>query len=320
MSQSRPESILKRPRSLPRRVYRLVNKPYYWYRPAQLMTRVRAQGTANGEVHLVRTAWGSHLYCWPDPLGRAVARTGVYDLAVTETLARLADPGDTAIDAGANVGLMSSLLAYAVGARGQVLAFEPHPVILDTLNRNASRWREHEAIANVQVRAAAVSSISGTLTLAVDPATFARNKGTASLDWFEPSAAAGVEVQALRLDDELSAPVGVLKLDLEGHELAALQGASELLREGLVRDIVFEEHLPPPTPVTRLLESHGYTVLGVSQGVTGPIAGTAQDAHERRLWDPPALLATREPQRARERLRAGGWVCLRAGLRKRAAT
>jgi FkbM family methyltransferase len=261
---------------------------------------------------MVRTAWGSWLYCWPDPIGRAVARTGVYDLVVAETLARLADPGETAVDAGANVGLMSNLLGHAVRSSGRVVAFEPHPLIFETLSRNVERWQAAEGIAVIEARQAAVSSSAGTSPLAVDPATFADNKGTASLEHSDPGNS--TTVQTVRLDDELSSGAGVVKLDVEGHEVAALRGATSLLSRGLIRDILFEEHEPPPTAVTALLESHGYTVLGVRQGLTGPIASAPAAAYERQLWDPPALLATTDPERVRERLAPRGWVCLRGGL------
>lgn len=296
------------------RAYRFLNRPYYWYRPAQLAIRLGAGGVSDGSPQLLRTAWGSHLYCWPDPLGRAVARTGVYDLIVAETLARLAEPGETVIDAGANVGFMSNLLAHAVGAGGRVVSYEPHPLILETLNRNVSRWRSDERIDVVEVRAAAVSSSAGSLPLAVDPDTFAHNKGTASVQDADPNSS--TQVQTVRLDDEFCAPIGVLKLDVEAHELASLQGADSLLSGKLIRDIVFEEHKPPPTPVTALLASYGYTVLGVRQGLAGPILSGPAEAYERQLWDPPALLATVDPGRARERLKRRGWVCLRRGFRE----
>jgi FkbM family methyltransferase len=307
--------IVQRPSSVLQRVYRFVNRPYYWYRPAQLAIRLRARHDPGGEPRLLRTAWGSRLYCWPDPLGSAVARTGVYDLTVAEALARLADPGDTAIDAGANVGLMSSLLAHAVGPRGHVVSFEPHPLIFETLTRNVALWGREERIAAIEARQAAVSSGAGTLPLAVDPDTFAHNKGTASLEHSDRSNA--TEVRTVRLDDEFSAPVGVLKLDVEMHELAALEGAEALLSQRLIRDILFEEHEPPPTPVTQLLEAHGYTVLSIRQGVTGPILCAPEDAYSRKLWDPPALLATSDPERARQRLRRRGWVSLRGRLGSR---
>jgi FkbM family methyltransferase len=241
----------------------------------------------------------------------------VYDLCVAETLARLADPGEIAVDAGANVGLMSNLLAHAVGPGGRVVSFEPHPLILQTLARNVRLWADTEGLEVVDLRGAAVSSTADTLPLAVDPDTFAYNKGTASLQ--VGGHADATEVPTVRLDDELSGTVGVLKLDVEMHELQALQGARSLLSEKRIRDIVFEEHEPPPTPVTEMLESFGYTILGVRQGLAGPIASAAGEAYRRQLWDPPALLATADPARAKARLEYKGWRCLRRGLRRHGA-
>jgi FkbM family methyltransferase len=308
------EIVQRRP-SAALRAYRFVNRPYYWFRPSQIAIRLRARGDTgggDGEPRLARTAWGSHLYCWPDPLGLAVERTGVYDLVVAETLARLADPGETAVDAGANVGFVSNLLAYAVGRSGRVVSFEPHPQIFQTLARNAARLKDVDGLDVVELNRAAVSSVPGTLPLGIDPATFAQNKGTASLE--RPDSAESADVRTVRLDDSLSGPVGVLKLDVEGHELAALGGAERLLSQHRVRDIVFEEHQPPPTAVTELLQAHGYSVFGVRQGVLGPIRCSPEQAYRRQLWDPPALLATADPARAAVRLKPRGWVCLRERL------
>ena len=296
------------------RAYRLVNRPYYLFRPAQLLGRLRARSPDDGSPHAVRTAWGSRLFCWPDSLGLAVARNGVYDLVVAETLARLADPGESVVDAGANVGLMSNLLAHAVGAGGRVVSFEPHPLIQQTLARNVELLGD-EGLDVVELRRAAVSSTQGTLPLTIDPATFAYNKGTASLQ--ATGGGSSTDVQTVRLDDELTGAVGVLKLDVEMHERDALEGARSLLARRMIRDIVFEEHEPPPTPVTELLESYGYTILGVRQGLIGPIVSAPGEAHRRQMWDPPALLASIDPERARRRLKRRGWLCLRRGLGRR---
>jgi FkbM family methyltransferase len=292
--------------------YRFINRPYYWYRPAQLASRLRASPSPDGGPQLLRTAWGSKLYCWPDPLGLAVARNGVYDLTVAETLARLADRGETAVDAGANVGLMSNLLAHAVGASGSVISFEPHPLIFETLERNLTRWESLEGIGTIAAKQAAVSAAAGVMPLAADPETFAQNKGTASLERADP--VNSTDVETVRLDDQLSTAVGVMKLDVEMHELDALRGAESLLSRGLIRDVVFEEHDPPPTPVTRLLEAHGYTIASVRQGLSGPILGGPAEAHRLKLWDPPALLASTDPDRARRRLARRGWLSLRKRL------
>jgi FkbM family methyltransferase len=300
------------------RAYRFVNRPYYWFRPAQLLARLRTRTPDDGSPQLVRTAWGSELYCWPDSLGLAVARTGVYDLVVAETLARLCDPGETAVDAGANVGLMSNLLAHAAGSRGRVVCFEPHPLILQTLARNVELWASDRGLAPVELHRAAVSGSSGTLPLTIDPDTFAYNKGTASLQ--ASGQGETTDVTTIRLDEELSGPIGVMKLDVEMHELQALDGAQALLAGKLIRDIVFEEHEAPPTPVTELLRSHGYAILGVRQGLAGPIASAPSDAYRRQMWDPPALLATTDPERAEQRLRRRGWLCLGGRLRRRGAS
>ena len=74
--------------------------------------------------------------------------------------------------------------------------------------------------------------------------------------------------------DVRSTPVGVLKLDVEMHELEALRGADGLLSRKLIRDIVFEEHRAAPTPVTTLLESYGYEIIGIRQGLGGPVTRT----------------------------------------------
>jgi FkbM family methyltransferase len=305
--------IAQRTPSRAQLAYRFVNRPYYWYRPAQLAIRLRTRATADETPRLVRTAWGSHLCCWPDPLGQALARTGVYDLIVAEALARLADPGETVVDAGANVGVMSNLLAHAVGPSGRVVAYEPHPLIFQTLQSNVVRWRSSEQLDTIDLRRAAVSASAGMLPLAVDPDVFAGNKGTASLE--RPDPRFSTDVETVRLADELAGAIGVLKLDVERHELAALRGAEALLTRGLIRDILFEELEPPPTPVTALLQAHGYAVLGIRQGPIGPVLSTPADAYQRRLWDPPALLATLDPERARRRLKRRGWVCLSSRLR-----
>jgi hypothetical protein len=152
------------------------------------------------------------------------------------------------------------------------------------------------------------------LPLAIDPSTFEANKGTASLEHADPENS--VQVRAVRLDEEIDSAVGVMKLDVEMHELAALTGAESLLSRGRVRDILFEEHEAPPTPVTALLESHGYEILGVRQGVAGPILSTPAEAYARQMWDPPALLATRDSERVRRRMKRRGWICLRSSFRR----
>jgi FkbM family methyltransferase len=46
---------------------------------------------------------------------------------VTKAIWRLAAPGDTLVDVGANVGYMSLAMIARLARRGRVFAFEPQP-------------------------------------------------------------------------------------------------------------------------------------------------------------------------------------------------
>lgn len=119
---------------------RLINRPYYIFRPTQVVRRLAvATGRGKGEVTL---PWGARVRIDShSPMGSALARTGIYDIAVCEALHRLADEGELAVDVGANIGVMTSLLAERVGRAGEVVAVEPEPATSFELNANLARWR-----------------------------------------------------------------------------------------------------------------------------------------------------------------------------------
>ena len=259
--------------------------------------------------------WGHAISADPhDPIGLALLRRGMFDLLVCETLLRLTDAGETVVDAGANIGQMTSLLAHAVGERGRVISFEPHPKVFARLARNAAQWQALPGSPQLELHQVGLSDADGVAKLSTD--VFESNQGSASLE--TPTQHRGrmdehtVEVQ--RLDDALGddVNVGVMKMDVEGHEIRALEGASAMLRSGRIRDIVFEERDAPPTPVTRLLEDYGYTVIRLGEGLRGPLLGSigAADVEGK---DDPSLLATRAPERAIERLRVRGWAIYGVG-------
>jgi FkbM family methyltransferase len=237
-----------------------------------------------------------------ETIGRSIWTTGVFDLAVVEVLFRLADPALLAIDAGANIGAMSGALAARAG---EVWAFEPHPEVYLRLADNIARFTGLSAFASCRVFQVALSDTDGEVHLET-PKDFAGNRGMARV-----TTEGGIAVPAARLDALLlGRKVGVMKVDVEGHEISVLRGGKEALTAGRIQHIVFEDHAGPDSAVGRLLAGRGYTLFEVGWRVRGLVLGTPGSGTHRR-YEAPSYLATRDPDSALARCRSGGWQCLR---------
>jgi len=237
-----------------------------------------------------------------DILGAGIARMGVHELAVSETMWRLSELDDLAIDVGANIGYFTGLLAARAH---QVIALEPSPQVLGLLGENIARW---ENASRVRLDRRAASRADGVATVSL-PADHRENHGLATLE--QTSSSVTYDVETVRLDEIIDRrPVGVLKIDVEGHEMAVLEGASQSLAKGLIRDILFEEHEPLPSPVSRLLEAQAFTIRGIEETLTGAVLVEHRPAG----WDAPTYLATRDPERVSRLMRPRGWECLRGNV------
>jgi FkbM family methyltransferase len=306
---------------------RLNNKPQYVLHPSRAVRRMLHRGGAPADPRARAVAWlpwDLSLQVSPaDAIGYSILTGGVFDPCVTETLHRLIEPVDTVVDVGANIGYLTSLAAVRAGVRGRVLAYEPHPTVFELLAANVRRWH---GVAAVEIHQQALSDASGAGELAFAGAVFEANMGLASLRTPERSAGADtVPVSLRRLDDVLAdQEVGLLKIDVEGHEPAVLRGAGELLEHGRVRDIVFEDHDPYPSEATAVVEDAGYRLFSLDNDLFGLSLGAPEDRGETAGWPGPSYLATRDARRALDRLSPCGWQVRGIGptlprLRRRAA-
>jgi FkbM family methyltransferase len=273
---------------------RLNDKPHYVFHPMRMLRRSRYRGPYGaGRRDVARLPWG--------------LTTGVFDPCVSETMHRLIDAGDTVVDVGANVGYMTSLAVVRAGRGGTVIAFEPHPVVFELLSGNVARWSGRD-IAPVAIHQLALSDHSGTAQLNAG-AAFDANMGLSTLDTSAASAEdVLVPVEVKRLDDVSDEQsIGMLKIDVEGHETAVLRGGLELLESGRIRDVIFEDHDPYPTESTELVEGAGYRLFSLSNDLFGVNLGAPADRGEVSEWPGPSYLATRDPARATQRLKPRGW-------------
>lgn len=294
-------------------IFNYFKRPEYIFRPRQVLNRVRRIGKDIPSTARVDLPWGATIDVRPnDNVGSDIFYFGIFDRIVPEAIYRLADADELLVEAGANIGQNSSLMAYKAGANGRVIAFEPHPEIFTELKSNANLWPE-KIQANVQLENIALGDITGEAWL-TDGSYFGYNRGTASLLNRDvgPEPSRRHKVLVRRLDEYLPAPmkVGVCKIDVEGHELAVLKGAEHALSRGAIRDIVFEDFSPEPSPVVDFLRKHGFTVFQLTASWWKPLLTELLPG----ITPPPGFshnyLATTDPQRAQSRFRSGGWRCL----------
>ena len=303
-----------------------LSKPWFVYRPSQLARRALRWTTATPGLHPLETAWGATIVADPSrTIGHSIVTTGVFDLAVSEVLARLIDRGATVVDAGANVGYMTVLAATASGATGRVLAFEPHPELFAVLQQNIERYQsrfttrpaaKHDAgppAANVTPHNIALGDRDGVATLVV-PTSFGSNDGTAHLA-VDGTATPGVPVNVRRLDAVLgNTVVDVMKLDVEGFEAQVLMGAARALGERRIRHVIFEDHDVTQSGAARVLRDTGYTLFAVGWTLNRLVLQPLAAGPLAHAYEAPSFIATREPELVVERCRATGWHVLRPNL------
>ena len=151
---------------------------------------------------------------------------GYYEKDLGEILSKIIKPGDVFIDIGANIGYFSLLVANNVST-AKVISFEPVREIFERLKENVAI----NDFKNITVFNAAVGEMKEEKELFVSGPD---NLGMSSFQ--QPGNFSGKKeiVQVLVLDEWFQraglAKIDVIKLDVEGSELAALKGMKEILQ------------------------------------------------------------------------------------------
>lgn len=291
-------------------------KPYFLYRPRQLLRRLIREFQVPRPME-VELPWGVSIHINPrEAIGNAIWRTGVYEMDTTEAICRLLPHGGTAVDVGANIGYITSLMMARTGKNGRVLAFEPHPKIFQTLHNNIERVKAQRVdIANATAFNVALSNRSGISTLLLNDLVtgvdFTQNEGVSRLGKAEPGQE-GIEVKTETLSTVAAdLTIDVLKIDVEGHELQVLEGARELIDKGQIRNIIFEDHKGFESDVQGYLQSAGYTIYQLSFELRRPLLLKEGEQDRAIEYQPPNFLATLRPDQTEEAFRHPGWEALK---------
>lgn len=292
-------------------------KPEYLYQPKIALQRMLPfRPISTDEFIEYNLPWGMQIRVRPqEEHGKILTTLGIVDLAVTETLWRLAEPGELVIDVGANIGYMTSILAARVSSSsgGCVWAFEAHPEIFLELKYNVEKWQKQLSNIKFCIKNIAISEQEGTVQLHI-PDSFATNRGLASVVTTNEFTDKSIILESCSLDSLFSETeqIGVMKLDVEGHELQVLKGAKNLLQQKRIRDCVFEEHNEYPTSITTFFESMGYRVFRIHRNFAKPMILPPNSKLARTSWQPTSFLATTNPERVINAFNKSGWQVLKS--------
>jgi len=202
------------------------------------------------------------------PLERRVYYLGRFQELYTEAFMKAAlRAGDTALDVGANMGMVTLLMSSLTGANGRVFAFEPNPM-------EAARIRdimELNNLKNVQLHPLALGDRECEMTLRVigDWSISGTLGQLTGKDTSEVSQSFVIQVRPVDVVlPDLSGNI-LIKIDVEGFECSVLRGMSGLLdraKPALITEV--EPELLPRgggsvEELFSMLQSRGYRGYGV---------------------------------------------------------
>lgn len=214
-----------------------------------------------------------------DVVGRHIYKYDIHELEITKALLSeiTVKEGDIMLDVGANIGWYALVFAKQ-GVK--VHAFEPDPLNFNLLNENIKINKLSDLVTSHPL---AVSDKKSTMSLYLYPH---RNRGRHSLN---PNIGCKkIDVQTITLNEFLEenqidvTRIKLIKIDIEGHELPALQGARKILEH--VPNLLIEhgpEHIRKggfiPNDIIDLLHHYHYKPYTVTK--EGVREATIQDLY-----------------------------------------
>lgn len=193
--------------------------------------------------------------------------------------------GDTYVDIGGHIGFHTLLARHYVGATGRVFTIEPQPYNCDCILENARL----NGFANITVQVGAIGKEAGFVNLPLQPGTdrsvlslldsVSAEKVATAVHFRVPVLSLKMALEQQQIDR-----VKVLKIDVEGFELAVLDGMEEIAER--IEQIIIEI-LPPSLaraesgPVFERLDQMGFKVWRTVDGTPVKPNDTLPDQN---LW------------------------------------
>lgn len=152
---------------------------------------------------------------------------GLYEPGTVKLVQQMVKPGMKCVDVGAQSGFYTCVMGQQVGKKGKIYAFEPLASSFEMLERNV---RENQLQGIVRAFPLAASNTNESIQ-----ASLVSNMYVAG----QVQGAEPVTIKSARLDDVITDRIDLIKIDVEGHEPAAIQGMETLIRRD--HPIIFSE-------------------------------------------------------------------------------
>jgi FkbM family methyltransferase len=187
---------------------------------------------SDGFNQIKETRHGRMLYNINDEyVGRSLDLYGEYSEGEIDLFSRVVAPGDIVLDIGANIGAHTIWLAKATLPDGAVIAYEPQRYSFQSLCANLALNSITNAIAFWQ----AVGEQPGRITVPIGDPRRRNNFGGLELGKYQQ----GDQVVVVRIDDLGLPRCKLMKVDVEGMELAVLKGAAQTIAR--LRPVLYVE-------------------------------------------------------------------------------
>lgn len=174
---------------------------------------------------------GYRVYAYPSDahMGAPVLAGQVHEPHVADALRERLSAGDTMLDVGANIGLMSLLAASLVGPQGRVIAVEP----ITRNRRLIARSAQANGFGQIELIAAAASNRVGAIELRTHPTTSNSARPAAAGERLRDAKGSGERVPVVVLDEVLRdcRRLDLIKIDVEGMEPLAMRGLERTLEK-----------------------------------------------------------------------------------------
>lgn len=181
------------------------------------------------EKVLVKTLYGFNIFVNPKKrkgLEESIYYSGSYEKGFIDFLDKNLKQSDVFIDVGANIGFVTLFASKKVGKKGKVISFEPHPFIFNDLLENI-KVNNYSNIVSINCALGAfdeISTLKERESINGGASTLLDLSGNDLSFKVEVRRFENIYIEGLNCED-----IKFVKIDVEGFELAVLQGMESIL-------------------------------------------------------------------------------------------